>query len=91
MADHHDEEQLAKLRQSMDALNLRLCDLLAERTQLAREIAQVKRSLGRPIHDPVRERTQLHAIKDEGKDPRNAEALERIFRVILEESRRSLM
>jgi len=46
---------LAALRDRFDALDDQLVDLIAARLRLADEAAPLKRALGRPIVDPVRE------------------------------------
>lgn len=60
---------LAALRDRFDALDDQLVDLIAARLRLADEAAPLKRALGRPIIDPIREaaaaarrRTRAHEV-----------------------------
>ena len=80
---------LADLRARIDEINERLCRVLAERARLAAKIAAAKRALGRPIHDPEREREQLRAVRDLTLDGVESDTLARIFETVLEESRRA--
>lgn len=82
------EAELSALRQRVDEVNQRLLGVLAERARLVREIARHKRCLGRPIHDPLREESELSAMQRLAPAELDADAVRNIFRAILEESRR---
>ncbi|MDI6710187.1 MAG: prephenate dehydratase [Bacillota bacterium] len=72
------------LRESIDALDGRLVELLARRTALAREIGRLKRG---PVRDPRREREVIARVRrlaaGYGLDPETAEG---VFRLILTHS-----
>lgn len=76
------------LRSAIDAVDLRIIELLQERATLAREIGQVKRELGLPILDPAREGKIHRKLAAGQKGPMDTEQLFRIYQVIMEESRR---
>ena len=43
------------MRSKLDALDRQLIDILAQRCAVGHDAAQLKRSLGIPVHDPERE------------------------------------
>ena len=55
--------QVARLRSEVDALDLRILEILAERIAVVRELAEHKGALGIPLRDPQRETemAELHA------------------------------
>lgn len=75
---------LDELRRRIDAIDDRIVELLAERAEVALEVAEAKRAAGaRTFHDPERERAVLErlAAKGTGRFPR--EAVRAIFREIM--------
>jgi chorismate mutase len=76
-------------RQRMDALDRVLVSLLCRRSTLSVRIARLKRGVGLPLHAPGREGEILGKVKRAARDPLTPVALERIFRVILVEMRRT--
>ena len=75
-------------RQRIDALNLKLVDLLNERARCALEIAEFKKKLGLPVHDPKREQEVLEKVSAHNGGPLTDEALRGIFRCIMAEHRK---
>jgi chorismate mutase len=59
---------LAALRDRFDALDDQLVDLIAARLRLADEAASLKRDLGRPIVDPVREAAAAARRRQRARD-----------------------
>ncbi len=53
---------LASERAQIDALNLRIRDLLQERARRVRALARWKRAQGMPIADPMREAEMLRQV-----------------------------
>jgi chorismate mutase len=49
------DPRLGELRQRIEQLDRDLVELIAERTDLARRVGEVKRELGLPVLDPARE------------------------------------
>ena len=82
-----DRENLEQLRAQMDALNLRLRDLLQDRARLVARIGAWKRQRGLPLADPAREQQMLAALLREPGTGFSPAALERVLRAVFAESR----
>lgn len=74
---------LEQLRNTLDALDRRLLELIAERQALSREIAEVKRAEGRATRDFTREREVLLQARESaaalGLSPALAESMMRLM------------
>jgi chorismate mutase / prephenate dehydratase len=71
-------------RARIDALDDRILDLLAERADIAREIAEVKRAADVGVfHDPERERIVLDRLVRRGGKRFPAEAIRTVFREVM--------
>jgi chorismate mutase/prephenate dehydratase len=57
-------EDLARLREQIDALDRQIVHLLNERARLAIEVGHVKATAGRPLHDPERETEVLRRVRE---------------------------
>jgi len=77
-----------ELRRRIDALDRDLVRLLNERSRCTVEIGRLKRQSGLPIHDPERECEIRQQIAQSCGGPLAADALTRLFKHILDESRR---
>jgi len=80
--------KLNELRNEIDSLNRQLVDLLGKRTEVAREIARIKKQEKLPILDAGRER----AIKDEMRQLARAQRIsvafvEEMFDLLLDYTR----
>ena len=83
----HDPE-LERLRCAIDACNRDLCATLDERARLVRGVAAWKRAHGAAPLDPAREDEMLRRVRALARpDGYGADALERIFRAVIAESR----
>jgi len=80
--------ELAALRRRIDQLDRRMLELLNRRAELARLIGRAKRRQGREIHDPEREAAIIARLLEANRGPLGAEALSKIYRLIMRESRR---
>ena len=80
-------DELKRLREEIDRIDSELLALLNKRAQLADRIGFVKHIQGLSVHDPNRENEVLTHLKEENKGPFNNQVLERLFRIIFEESR----
>ncbi|MFO0727860.1 MAG: chorismate mutase [Myxococcota bacterium] len=85
---HPGEEDLQTLRREVDALDRALVGLLADRRAAVTRIAVLKRGLGMPGRDPVRERAILEGMMEAGADRGVPRALvARVLEAVLEDSR----
>lgn len=78
--------ELEQLREKLDQVNLELLEKINERATLAKEIGRVKKALGVPRFDPVRERKMLNLISENNKGPFETSTLQHIFKEIFKAS-----
>jgi chorismate mutase-like protein len=76
-----------ELRAEIDEIDDRLLELFNERAKLAIEIAKLKERNGAPILDPEREREVVGRACAANRGPLRREAVARIFRTLMRESR----
>jgi chorismate mutase len=74
-------------RVSIDALDVRLLELLNERTRVVEEIGRVKRTAKLPIYEPRREDQVFENIAAHNAGPLSVEAVKRIYERIIDEMR----
>jgi chorismate mutase-like protein len=79
---------LEQLRKRIDVLDDRILRLLSDRAGLALQVGQVKKSQGKRVFDPKREREVLHRIAAANRGPLSATAVKRIFQEIVHQHRR---
>ena len=75
-------------RQKIDAINSEIVELLSERARCALEAGKIKRANNQPIFAPERETAVLRQLESLNKGPLSNEAVQRIFRQIINEARR---
>lgn len=80
-------EQLAECRRKIDVLDMRLLELLNERTRVVEEIGRIKRHLSLPIYEPRREEEVFRNVTANNSGPLTAEAVKRVFERIIDEMR----
>ncbi|MBK5074499.1 bifunctional chorismate mutase/prephenate dehydratase [Budviciaceae bacterium CWB-B4] len=81
------DNPLSGLRERITALDLKLLELLAERRDLALDVARTKQSTHLPIRDKERERDLLRRLVEEGKKHRlDGHYITRLFQIIIEDS-----
>ncbi|WP_315709706.1 bifunctional chorismate mutase/prephenate dehydratase [Brenneria uluponensis] len=81
------DNPLLILRDRISALDMQLLELLAQRRELALEVAKTKQHTHRPIRDKERERDLLSALIDEGKKHHlDGHYITRLFQLIIEDS-----
>jgi chorismate mutase-like protein len=78
---------IPQLRESIDALDRQILDLVAERLRLVMQVGEIKRSHGLDVYDPAREGDLLERVARAASAPLTAAMAQRIFRCIIEESR----
>jgi chorismate mutase-like protein len=78
---------LAGCRDRIDRVDLRILELLNERTKVVEEIGNIKRSLNLPIYEPKREDQVFRNVIENNPGPLPADAVKRIFERIIDEMR----
>lgn len=78
---------LEEYRVSIDAVDLRLLELLNERTRVVEEIGRVKRAARLPIYEPRREDQVFDNVTSHNGGPLTPDAVKRIFERIIDEMR----
>jgi chorismate mutase-like protein len=81
------EHPLARQRAQIDAIDLRLLELLNERTRVVEEIGRIKESLTMPIYEPKREDAVMNNVLSHNHGPLDDAAVRRIFERIVDEMR----
>ncbi|MDR1760385.1 MAG: chorismate mutase [Fibrobacter sp.] len=75
-------------RNRIDALEDMLILLLNKRASYAVEIGKIKKEQKMPVLDPSREQIILDRVASKTEGPLSPEALRRIFKTIIEETRK---
>ena len=78
-------------RNEIDAIDEELLRLVNRRARIAVRLGALKSVAGLPVADPARERDVLARARRDNEGPLDAEAVTRIFRRIIRESRRAEM
>jgi chorismate mutase-like protein len=76
-------------RTQINQVDTRLLALLNRRARLAQRIARIKQRTGRRLWSPTRERAVLQRMAELNAGPLDSRAVQRLFRSILRESRRT--
>ena len=76
------QRSLEELRREIDRVNLELLKLLNERTNLVKEISDLKDQTGTDYFDPVREAEMLESILRRNRGPLPNELLKEVFTTI---------
>jgi chorismate mutase len=71
----------------IDQVDLRLLDLLNQRTSAVEEIGRIKQELRMPIYEPKREDQVFTNVLSHNRGPLPPEAVKRIFERIIDEMR----
>ncbi len=79
---------IADWRKKIDALEDTLIELLNERASYALEIGRIKKELNLPVLDATREQEILERVGKKTAGPLSAEAVQRIYAVLMQETRK---
>ena len=79
---------LAACRERIDAVDLRILELLNERTSIVEEIGRIKREARMAIYEPKREDAVFRNVLEHNSGPLPAEAVKRVFERIIDEMRK---
>ena len=80
-------DKLAECRRKIDAVDVRLLELLNERTRIVEEIGRIKQKLALPIYEPKREEDVFRNVTTNNSGPLSSEAVRRVFERIIDEMR----
>jgi chorismate mutase len=80
---------ISEWRRKIDQIDLKLVELLNERTQCSVEIGRWKHGQGHPAYDPEREKEILERVSRASKGPLEPGAVKRLFERIIDEARRA--
>ncbi len=86
MADDRDA-RLRAARDKIDAVDVRILDLINERTQIVEEIGRIKQEFQMAIYEPKREEQVFENITRNNKGPLPDDAVKRVFERIIDEMR----
>ncbi len=75
-------------RREINRLDTELLRIFNERADLALKIGEIKKELGIPVYDPVREKKIFEAMTRDNPGPLENEAIVRLFERVIDESRR---
>ena len=79
---------LSQIRERIDLLDRQIAELLTERMDITREVADYKRKNNLPVYHPERERQVIQKVKNLTKEEYQ-EALAVIYQCIMEESKKN--
>jgi chorismate mutase len=80
--------ELEQLRVSIDEVDRKILDLIAERVRLVLAVGDVKRERNMPVYDPERERRILDRLASQAPPPLDGTTVRRIFERLIDEARR---
>ncbi len=80
-------DKLADCRRQIDAVDVKIVELLNARTEIVHEIGRIKRQFALPIYEPKREDQVFENVTGNNAGPLTPEALKRIFERIIDEMR----
>lgn len=79
---------LQESRRKIDEVDRKMVELLEQRMNLALDIAEYKRSVGKPIYDPAREEEKLATLASLSENEFNQRAIADLFKQIMSISRK---
>jgi chorismate mutase len=80
-------EDLCRCRERIDELDLRLLQLLNERTAIVEQIGRIKQELSLAVYEPKREEQVFANVLQHNHGPLSHDAVKRIFERIIDEMR----
>ena len=83
----HSPDDLLRCRDLIDQLDVRLLQLLNERTAVVEEIGRIKQELRLAVYEPKREDQVFHNVLTHNRGPLPGDAVKRIFERIIDEMR----
>jgi chorismate mutase len=87
MSSRVSPSDLLRCRETIDALDLRLLEVLNQRTAIVEEIGRIKQELQLAIYEPKREDQVFLNVVTHNRGPLPNDAVQRIFERIIDEMR----
>jgi chorismate mutase-like protein len=78
---------LDQYRQEIDELDVRILDILNDRTRIVEKIGAVKREASLPVYEPKREDAVYRNVLGHNRGPLSEGAVRRLFERIIDEMR----
>jgi chorismate mutase len=82
------KKRIEDIRREIDEVDSRLLFLFNRRADLVLELSDLKKSAGKDVYDPFREKDIFVRITERNPGPLSPDSIVRIFEQIIEESRR---
>jgi chorismate mutase len=82
-------QKLKTKRKVLDLIDQKLLTLLNQRLRIALEIGKIKKTMGKKIYDPRREKEVLERLKRKNIGSLKEEDLKKIFKTIMKICRQS--
>ena len=79
---------LDRCRQQIDALDLRILELLNQRAGIVEQIGHIKKSAEMPIYEPKREDQVFQNVMAHNAGPLAHDAVKRVYERIIDEMRK---
>jgi chorismate mutase-like protein len=83
----YSRDDLGRCREQIDALDLKILQLLNERTIIVEEIGRIKQALHLAVYEPKREDQVIANVLNHNGGPLPPDAVRRIFERIIDEMR----
>jgi chorismate mutase len=80
-------ERLNDCRERIDAIDVRLLQLLNDRTAVVEVIGRIKEQFNMPVYEPKREDAVYRNVMENNHGPLPPEAVKRIFERVIDEMR----
>ena len=82
------KNDLKDFREEINSIDIELLFLFNRRANLVIDLAQIKKSQGKKLFDPERERDIFVSLTEKNPGPLTPDAVVRLFERIIDESRR---
>jgi chorismate mutase len=79
---------LAQCREQIDKIDIRILELLNQRTSIVEEIGRVKKEAQLPVYEPKREDQVFLNVTSNNHGPMPDDAVRRVFERIIDEMRK---
>lgn len=87
MSQESARESLTGCRKRINEVDVRILELLNERTRIVEEIGRAKQELDLPIYEPKREDEVYANLLTHNRGPLTPDAVKRVFERIIDEMR----